>query len=44
MRCNHPRLTEENSRSSDITSSAIMAAWLGILLIGAAVMTAIFFR
>ncbi len=40
-----PHLTEEeNSRSPDITGSAIMAPWLGILLISAAVMTAIFFR
>jgi hypothetical protein len=40
-----PHLTEEeSSRPSDIAGSAIMAAWLGILLVNAAVMIAIFFR
>jgi hypothetical protein len=38
-------LTEvESSRPSAITASDIMAAWLGVLLINAAVMIAIFFR
>jgi hypothetical protein len=40
-----PLLTEvESSRPSAITGSDIMAAWLGVLLINAAVMIAIFFR
>ncbi len=40
-----PDLTEEeSSRPSSITGSDIMAAWLGVLLINAAVMIATFFR
>jgi hypothetical protein len=35
--------TEESRRPSAITGSHIMAAWLGVLLINAAVMVAIFF-
>lgn len=35
---------EEKSRPSEINGSAIMTAWLGILLINATVMIAIFLR
>jgi hypothetical protein len=40
-----PHVTEEESgRPSILTGSDVMAAWLGALLINAAVMIAIFFR
>ncbi len=41
----HPITTEDDGgRSARITGSDIMAAWLGVLLLVATVLTTIFFR